>query len=381
MRVSQVPRVPQVPRAKIIIKVLQIYPKAVWLVILVVLLLPVIPVSAQESTSYKLKGYEFGGGGGINIESSSYSMEGILGESAGELDSASYTAGSGLIFVQNANVPPSPTFVNSEEWYNKLHLTINKDAGDPTDAKYAIAISNDNFISDTRYVQDDNTIGATLGSEDFQSYTDWGGALGEYIIGLERNTTYTVKVTSTQGKYTQSGYSATAQASTSDLILTFDLDVASTDTETGAPYTVSVGSLIPGSVTTASDKVWVDFATNADYGGYIYLTGLNTGLKSTNVNYTITSATSNLASLEEGYGIQSSTTSESSGGPITAVSPYNGTSDNVGVVDTTTREIYSSTSPVTGGRSSFVIKAKSKSTTPSASDFTDTLTVIASATF
>jgi hypothetical protein len=337
---------------------------------------------AQESSSYKLKGYEFGGGGDANIESTSYSMEAILGESAGELESASYKTGSGLTFVQNANVPPAPLLVNSAQWYNKLKITINQDSGDPTDTKYAIAISNDNFVSDTRYVQDDNTVGTSLGSEDFQLYSDWGGASGSYIIGLERNTTYTVKVTAMQGKYTQSAFSATAQASTSDMILTFDIDVSSTDTETAAPYAVTVGSLIPGSVTTATDKVWVDFATNADYGGYVYITGLNTGLKSSNVNYTISSATSNLSSLSEGYGVQSSSATQSTGGPIAAVPPYNGTSENVGVVDTTTREIYSSSSlPVTGGRSSFLIKAKSKTTTPSASDFTDTLTIVSSATF
>lgn len=337
---------------------------------------------AQESATYKIKGYEFGGGGGEGLESTTYSMEAILGEGAGDLESASYKVGSGLTFVQNANVPSAPTFVNTSNWYNKLKITINKDAGDPTDAKYAIAISNDNFVADTRYVQNDNTIGATLGSEDFQTYTDWGSGTGELIIGLARATTYTVKVASTQGKYTQGPFGSTAQATTSNVTLDFDLDVSSTDTETAAPYTVSVGDLAAGVVTTATNKVWIDFETNADYGGYVYILDQFTGLRSANTNYTITSASVNLASVSEGFGIRSDTAMQGSGGPITAVAPYNGAAENVGLVDTTIRELYSSAgASVTAGRSSFLIKAKAKSTTPAASDFSDTLTIVASGSF
>lgn len=337
---------------------------------------------AQESSTYKLKGYEFGGGGGTDIESTTYSLEGIVGEGAGELSSTTYKSYSGLTFVQNANVPPAPTFVNSANWYNKLKITINKDAGDPSDVKYAIAVSTDDFAT-TQWVQSDtNTLSSALGSEDFQSYTDWGGATGEFIIGLSPNVTYKAKVTSTQGKYTQSMLSASATAATVNVSLEFDLDVSSTDTETAAPYSVSLGEISIGSVTTAANKVWIDFETNAEYGGYVYISDQHSGLRSANVNYTINSATVDLAGVSEGYGIRNSSVSQTSGGPITALSPYSGASENVGLVNTTTREIYSSSAaPVVGGRSSFFIKAKGKTTTPSASDFSDTLTIVASATF
>ena len=56
-------------------------------------------------------------------------------------------------------------------------------------------------------------------------------------------------------------------------------------------------------------------------------------------------------------------------------------SNNVGVLDTALRLAYTSTNPVTAGRGSLVLKAKSQVSTPAASDYTDTLTLIAAASF
>ena len=73
---------------------------------------------------------------------------------------------------------------------------------------------------------------------------------------------------------------------------------------------------------------------------------------------------------------------KASGGPLSAASPYNTASDNVGVVDTTIRALYSSSNlPVTGGRASILIKAKPSNLTPASNDYTDTLTLIASGSF
>jgi hypothetical protein len=74
--------------------------------------------------------------------------------------------------------------------------------------------------------------------------------------------------------------------------------------------------------------------------------------------------------------------SQSSGGPMQALSPYNGASDNVGTLDTAKRYIYdTNSSAVTGGRVSFTLKAKASNTTPSAGDYTDILTIIAIGSF
>ncbi|KXK10227.1 MAG: hypothetical protein UZ22_OP11002000872 [Microgenomates bacterium OLB23] len=340
-----------------------------------------IVLAFPASTNYRLDAFEFGGGGGTG-SSTGYSFEGIAGETGGNAgNSTTYGANTGLMLVQQANVPPAPTFVNSSSWYNKLKITINKDSGDPTDATYAIAISDDNWVT-TEWVQNDNTVGATLGSEDFQTYANWGGASGEFIIGLTPNTTYKVKVTASQGKYTQSPLGPEASAATSQVSISFDLDVSSIDEETAAPYSVSFGDLSAGSVTTATNKVWIDLTTNAESGGYIYISGVNSGLKSTVLNYTISAVSADLSVSSEGFGIQSSSSTESAGGPLIELTPYDGTSQNVGIVNTTIRELYSTSgNPITSGRGSFVLKTKISSSTPAADDYAETFTIITSATF
>jgi hypothetical protein len=64
------------------------------------------------------------------------------------------------------------------------------------------------------------------------------------------------------------------------------------------------------------------------------------------------------------------------------ISPYNGADNNVGPVDTAKRPIAdSSSAPVTGGQVSFELKAKAATTTFSASDYSDIVTVVASGSF
>ncbi len=333
------------------------------------------------SENYKLKSFTVSGGGDVGSTSPNYSMEGVVGELAGRgQTSSNYQSDSGLIFVQQANVPLAPTFTNGGDWYNRLNIIIDT-ASNPADATFAIAITDDDWIT-TEWVQNDNTVGDSIGIEDFQTYTNWGGAGGENIIGLDANTNYKVKVKARQGLYTESPLGPEASASTSQLSLSFDIDIASTDTETGAPYVIDFGSLTSGSVNTAVNKVWIDLATNAEMGGLVFIYDANTGLKSNSVNYTISSTTTNLSGASEGFGLRGDTASEAGGGPMLISSPYDGADDNVGLVDTNVREISSSSqNPVTGGRVSFLLKAKSSDTTPAATDYIDTLTIIAAASF
>lgn len=340
--------------------------------ILVLLVLP-------YSTNYRLKSFDFGSGGGSS-DSTNYSADTVAGEVGGNQNGTNYNLNAGLVFVQTANVPIAPTFQNTGSWSDQLNFIINT-SSNPTDTTYAIAISSDNFVT-TNYIQSDDTVGATLGPEDYQTYTAWGSGSGQNVLGLSTNTTYKIKVKARQGKYSESAWGPTASAATISTSLSFDIDVAATDIPTNPPYVVSMGSLTQGSVTTASNKVWVSLDTNGSTGGYIYVYDQYGGLKSTHLNYTITSSSTNLTSASEGFGIQSNTATQTSGGPLAAQSPYNGISENVGLVDSTIRLLYSSSnSPITSGRGSFYIKAKASTTTPSASDYTDTLTVIATASF
>lgn len=334
------------------------------------------------STNYKLNDYAFGGGGTASSSSNLYSLFGTLGQvDQGSMSSSLYFIGAGLEFTMQASVSAAPTFVNPSNWYNKLQLTINRGGTDPQDYEYAIRIASGSGAF--QYVQNDGTLGTDLGDEDWQSYTEWGGASGSTIIGLYPSTTYTAQVAARQGRFfTQFMWSPTALASTDTSSISFDIDIAPSDSETAAPYTLAIGEITPGSVTTASNKVWVDFSTNANNGGFISVSGTNNGLQSSTASHTITSATADLTAQPQGYGAISSTTSQTSGGPMQAVSPYNGASNNVGALDTTKRFIYnSSETPVTGGRVSFQLKAKASATTPSATDYSDILTILVTGSF
>lgn len=342
-----------------------------------VLVLLVFPAS----NNYALRDYTWGGGGTEGSDSTNYSMNAVLGEvSENQLTGTNYNTLPGLAFTQMAAVPSAPTLANTSNYYNQLRLTI-ATSDNPSDTLYAVAISTDNF-STTQYVQSDNTIGASLGSEDWQTYTNWGGASGEFIVGLDPGTTYYVKVKAQHGGFTETSWGPVASTATSSLAISFDIDVASTDTESSAPYELDFGSLTPGSVTTTSDQVWIDLATNAANGGSIFLYGSNSGLYSTTADYTISAVTGNLTALSEGFGLQYVSVTQSAGGPMAVDSPFDGTSENVGTLTTSPQRIFnSSASPVTAGRASFVTKAKPSSLAPAATDYTDTITIVAAANF
>lgn len=331
------------------------------------------------STNYQLKDFGFGTGGVSNATSGSYALDGISGEqSNGKQTGSGVDLGSGLIFTNQANVPPAPTFTNPSNYYNKLKIVL-ATGGNPTDTKFAIAISTDNFVT-TNYVQSDATVGATLGAEDYQTYAAWGSATGTTIIGLLANTTYKVKVKAWQGKFTETGYGPTSTAATINPTLSFDIDVAATDIDNSVTAT-GFGNLFAGTVTDSTDKIWVDMDTNGENGGRVYVYSTHAGLQSTTVGYTIGAVTNNLTAVSEGYGAQGSSVTQSAGGPFVIATAYSLSSNNVAAIDTNIREIFTTSSPVTAGRGSFLLKAKSSSVTPAAGDYSETLTMVVSASF
>lgn len=329
--------------------------------------------------TYQLNDFGFGGGGVGDASSSSYSLNATVGEVSGSTGVGTlYNLNPGLQFTQQAGTPAAPTLSNgSGTYYNKLNVTINN-GGNPTDTVFAIAVSTDSFSS-TNFIQADHTIGATAV---YQDYTTWGSGTGFLAIGLSPGTIYYFKVSAKQGKYSESAFSSVASLATVTPSLSFDIDVSATDAPTNSPYNLSLGTLSLGSVTTATNKIWISLDTNGLGGGFVYVYDNNTGLHSTSANYTISSATTNLTSASEGFGLQSSTATQTSGGPLTPVSPYNNSSENVGIVNTASQTLYTTSSaPIVGGRGSLFVKVKASTTTPTASDYSDTLTMIASSTF
>lgn len=333
--------------------------------------------SMPSSTDYTLHNYGFGSGGNGSSASANYSLNGISGETSNVVStSGNYQVKSGNNNSQQANVPAAPTLTNPSNYYNELHFVLNP-GSNPSDYKYAIAISTDNFAT-TEFVQTDDTIGTTFNINSFQTYAAWGGSSGQNVIGLMQNTTYYMKVAAIQGNYTQSQFGAVASASTVSPSITFSI---ATDSETNPPYTASFGNLLPATVATADNKIWAYVTTNANSGVYVYVRSANAGLYSSHTNTTISSATTDLGSASTGYGAQGVAATQTSGGPLSISSPYNVSSNNVGILDTNTRVMFSSPAPITSGSGDFKLMAKAASNTPSSADYADTLTVTAAAVF
>lgn len=241
--------------------------KISFVVVLVVSLIAnlAIPLYAQESDNFKIVDYNFGAGGTEGSSSDNYSIFGILGQTGDDtVASDNFAVGSGLAFTIKAAVPPAPTLENPGSTYDRLKITLNN-GGNPPDAEFAIAISDDNFVT-TDYVQDDGTVGPTLGAEDWQTYADWGGATGSFITGLAPSTTYDVKVKARHGNYTESEYGPEASAATQEPTLAFGVSADS----------VTFDNLNAGNSYTDSTKsTTVTTSTNA-YNGYVVY-GRSTG--------------------------------------------------------------------------------------------------------
>lgn len=331
------------------------------------------------TSTYQLNSYGFGSGGVANSTTSTYALEGIGGEVGGQTSSTlNYNAKPGFTETQQANVP-KVTLSNPSNYYDKLKFVIDQQ-GNPNDAKYALQISTtSDFSSNINYVKSDLTIGPSLTLADYQTYSVWGGASGANIIGLSPSTTYYLRAKATQGKFTESGYGPSSSAATAGASLSFCLYSGANCGAGGS--SVAFGVVLPASVTNSPNNIGLDFATNADLGGRVYIYSVNGGLKTTQANYTITSATADLSSVSEGFGAQIASVSQGSGGPLNKVSPYNGSSNNVGLLSTSINTILSSPAPLTGGTAAIQLKAKASNTTPAATDYSETLTLIAAATF
>lgn len=337
-----------------------------------------------STSNYSLNSYGFGSGGSAGTGTSNYSLEGLTGEASGQTTSTTnYSTLPGFVESEQANVP-YVTLSNPSNYYDKLKFVINNTSpnnpNNPSDALYALEISTSStFASGNSFVQTDDTLTATLVTADYQTYTAWGGATGANIIGLASNTTYYLRAKVTQGKFTESPYGPSSNAATIGQTISFCLY---SNANCGAGGTTEAfGGLTPSSVTNSPTNIGIDFATNADAGGKIYVYALNGGLTSARASFTLTSATADLSAVASGFGAQVASVGQTSGGPLAAVSPYNGSSNNVGAIGTTASYLLNSLSPIVGGTSAVQLKVKTSGTTPSANDYSETLTFIAAASF
>ncbi len=324
----------------------------------------------SSSGTYELNSYSIGPAGTNNTSSSTYKLQGSGGEQAnGTSSSSNDTGNNGSIQTEQLNTPLAPSLDNgSGVYYNKLHFVVNN-SGEPTDATYAIAVTTDSsFLTNIQYIQADGTLGS---SQVYQSYGSWNGSSGSFVTSLTPGTTYYIKEAAMQGLFTNTGLSKTANnATTANPSITFSV----------SPNSVTLSNLLPGSVITSSN-VTFGLTTNAASGGGVYVSGLNAGLTSTTESYTIPAISGNLASANEGFGVQATGPSQTSGGPLSTVSPFNGSANTVGAESTTPQSMLSTSNPIVGGSAYANLQAKAKSTTPAANDYTEILTFIAAANF
>ena len=323
--------------------------------------------SFSSSSNYQLNSYGISAAGTNTSSSSTYYLRGSLGDQAnGQTASPNDSSGNGPINTSAINTPPAPSLSNNNNtYYNKLLLIINASV-DPSDATYSVEVSTNDFSSYS-YLQASGVLGS---SPVYQSYSAWGGSSGILIVGLANSTTYQARVDAQAGQFSDTNYSAYASTSTVAPTITFGV----------SPNNLSLGNLLPSQVTTSSN-IALDLSTNGNSGGAIYVYGLYGGLYSNSANHLILASSGNLSSLNEGFGIQASNTSATSGGPLVIDSPYNGTGDNVGSESTTPTQFIYTTKPIISGSATANALAINSKNTPSANDYSETLTFIGAANY
>jgi len=325
--------------------------------------------SFSSSTSYQLNNYSVGPGATNSASSTTYKLQGSAGEQAnGSTAGSTKTANNGSIQTEQLNVPPAPTLSNgSSTYYNKLNVIVNA-GGNPSGTTFAVATSTTVGFISTSYVQADGTLNST---PVYQTYATWyNSGSGTFMTGLASNTTYYVKVAAKQGQFTNTEYGAAASTATVSQSMTFSV----------SPSTISLGNLLPGSVVTSSNLSFT-FTTDGASGGSVYVSGTSSGLYSTNQNHLISAFTGNLAGQSEGFGVQAANPGQSSGGPLTTVSPFNGTSNTVGAESTVPQQMLKTTTSINSGTANANVQAISSGSTAPGTDYQETLTFIAAGSF
>jgi hypothetical protein len=256
---------------------------------------PSVVLAGPASSNYELRQYSFGSGSTTpDTTNGTQRLFGNSGEIEGDPQSANYTLNGGAGGQSTTITPQTPTLTNPSQYYDRLKMVLDP-GSDPSDTQYAIAISPDAFASTTQYVSASLTVIDTLTSSDWQTYAEWGGSGGGMITGLEVNTTYTIKVKSIQGDFSESLFSPTAEADTTEPSLTFSVS---------GP--VDMGNLSQANDYTATANGTVTTSTNAfnGYNIYAYITNQLTmqGGTATIDNYTGTYASPSSWASGTGFG-------------------------------------------------------------------------------
>lgn len=183
---------------------------------------------------------------------------------------------------------------------------------------------------------------------------------------------------------------------TIEAVIVFDLDTASGggNGESGAPYSVGLGSISAGSArvsgtTDGVSMIVVEGDTNATYGMVITVRNVNgsSGLVSASVPAdNINSSDGTISAGTENYGLCVATAGLTG---FARATPYDSgscavdseTNDIQGLTTTGESIVNSVSSPVYGAHAEIVVNSAISPVTPAHSDYSDTLTFIATSTF
>lgn len=149
--------------------------------------------------------------------------------------------------------------------------------------------------------------------------------------------------------------------------------------------TDALGSLSSASVTSSPTPRTATVNTNAKNGWYVWAKDANTGLASATASTTIASTTpgsnSTLSAGTAGFNTGVTSTQTSGTGTITVAVPFVGGATTGGGLDTTFRSLASSNGTASGAVLTLTNHVAISATTPAATDYTDTITVVGAGLF
>lgn len=276
------------------------------------------------------------------------------------------------------------TVLNETE-VNNLYMA-NESYRNPADTLYAVEISTDNFVSNIRYIDGStNEPKDNLTLNDFRTKSTWETDTFN-ILGLSGGTQYYIRIMALHGDFTQTEQGPSESATTSGATSSFDIDIADNagyTTETDPPFNISFtgsNALLAGAGTVVADNlIWMDAATNGSGGFAVVQKGANGGLYSSTLSSQIDSVTGDLDTLSEGFGIQNyyiDYDTSSGLGQIAAMSNYNGSISNVGIVATDWNKVYDGNGPIVNGRMALYLMARADSSKQAATDYQESITFV-----
>jgi hypothetical protein len=367
----------------------------------------ITPVLAEDldSGNYKLKDVTFSGNEGGGSSSANYAAYVTTDEYIHDVrfTSANYQIRAGVLNTWKANVPKVQCFettsagsTNCQDGdisngmvalcgqsgcYDRARVEIDPQSN-PSDTLYSLQITTDSNWTTWNYVDGSTFMvesAATHNLSDYLTESAWENVVANYnVYGLQPGTTYYVRFTAIHGDFTESEPGPALTATTSTPQVTFDIDIANSGgsaTETAAPYSINIGTLRFGSITTSTNLIWIDIGTNVPEGAGVYVRSQYGGLFTSSGSYTINSVTGDLSSTT-GYGLQGNTTTQTYLGPLNTEAIYAAGGENIGILTTNiygTRILNTNNQPIYNGRASFYLKARPPEQAPATTDYVDSI--------